>query len=412
MTFAAELEVAGRDVTVVGGSAGALGKISSLVQAGARVTVISEQVATSIRDLAERGLLTWLPRNAEGADFRRSALVIAATGSVHTDHEMRLAAATENRLTIAVHTSPPPPEPAPLPEPVQGPLPDPAPLPEPPPLPEPVEGPLPDPAALTEPPPFPEPVEGPPTDAPTIPGRVILVGGGPGDPGLLTVAGLAAIRAADVLVVDRLAPLAALQQARLGALVLDVGKIPRGDFTPQERINALLVEHALAGRLVVRLKGGDNFIFGRGGEEWQACAAAGIAVEVIPGVSSAVAAPALAGIPLTHRQLTQGFTVVSGHLPPGHPGSTLDWAALARTNTTLVVMMGVATLPAVTEELVRQGMARSTPAATVADAGMASQRSVKGTVADIAQLTLEAGIGAPAIIVIGAVAGFDATRPT
>jgi uroporphyrin-III C-methyltransferase len=241
---------------------------------------------------------------------------------------------------------------------------------------------------------------------------VILVGGGPGDPGLLTVAGLAAIRAADVLVVDRLAPLAALQEARSDALVLDVGKIPRGEFTPQERINAMLVEHALAGRQVVRLKGGDNFIFGRGGEEWQACAAAGIAVEVIPGVSSAVAAPALAGIPLTHRQLTQGFTVVSGHLPPGHPGSTLDWAALARTNTTLIVMMGVATLRAVTQELMRHGLATGTPAATVADAGLASQRSVRGTVADIAGLTEDAGIGAPAIIVIGAVAGFDPSAPS
>ena len=376
MTFTAELDVSGRDVTVVGGSAEALGRISSLVQAGARVTVVSEQVATSIRDLAERGLLTWLRRNAEAEDFRRSALVIAATDSVHTDCEVRAAAALENRLTIASL------------QPTRTPS-------------EPVGG------------ESPEPLEGRP-GSPTSagPGKVVLVGGGPGDPGLLTVAGLAAIRSADVLVVDRLAPLAALQQARPDALVLDVGKIPRGEFTSQERINALLVEHALAGRHVVRLKGGDNFIFGRGGEEWQVCAAAGIEVEVIPGVSSAVAAPALAGIPLTHRQLTQGFTVVSGHLPPGHPGSTLDWAALARTNTTLIVMMGVATLRAVAEELVRQGLDASTPAATIADAGLASQRSVRGTVARIASLTEEAGIGAPAIIVIGAVAGFDPSSPS
>jgi uroporphyrin-III C-methyltransferase len=238
-------------------------------------------------------------------------------------------------------------------------------------------------------------------------GRVVLVGGGPGDPGLLTVAGLEAIRTADVLVCDRLAPLAALKQARPGSVVVDVGKIPRGEFTPQEQINAVLVEHARQGRTVVRLKGGDSFIFGRGGEEWQACAAAGIPVEVIPGVSSAVAAPALAGIPLTHRQLTQGFTVVSGHLPPGHPGSTLDWGALARTNTTLVVMMGVATLGAIADELVCEGLPPGTPAATVADAGMASQRSVRGTLGTIARLTSDAGLGAPAITVIGAVAGFD-----
>ncbi|MET1005913.1 MAG: uroporphyrinogen-III C-methyltransferase [Propionibacteriaceae bacterium] len=238
-------------------------------------------------------------------------------------------------------------------------------------------------------------------------GRVTLVGGGPGDPGLLTVAGLDAIRTADVIVCDRLAPLAALQHARPDAEIIDVGKIPRGEFTPQERINALLVEHAGRGRRVVRFKGGDNFVFGRGGEEWQACALAGIPVDVIPGVTSAVAAPALAGIPLTHRALTQGFTVVSGHLPPGDPGSTLDWGALARTNTTLVVMMGVATLAAIATELVRHGLPSDTPAATVADAGMPSMRTVRGTVATIAELTASQGIRPPAITVIGAVAGFD-----
>ena len=156
----------------------------------------------------------------------------------------------------------------------------------------------------------------------------------------------------------------------------------------------------------MRFKGGDGYLFGRGGEEWQACAAAGIPVRVVPGVSSAIAAPALAGIPLTHRQLTQGFTVVSGHLPPGDPGSTLDWGSLARAGTTLVVLMGVATLPAITAELVAQGMAADTPAATVADAGLPSQRDVRGRVDDIGALTLAAGIRPPAITVIGAVAGF------
>jgi uroporphyrin-III C-methyltransferase len=129
-------------------------------------------------------------------------------------------------------------------------------------------------------------------------------------------------------------------------------------------------------------------------------------VEVIPGVSSAVAAPALAGIPLTHRQLTQGFTVVSGHLPPGDPGSTLDWPALARANTTLVILMGVATLAAITDALLSAGLAAETPAVTVADAGLPSQRTVRGTVSDIAALTAEAGLRPPAITVIGAVAGF------
>jgi uroporphyrin-III C-methyltransferase len=189
-------------------------------------------------------------------------------------------------------------------------------------------------------------------------------------------------------------------------LIIEVAKIPRGTSTPQERINEILIEHASAGKTVLRLKGGDPFVFGRGGEEWQACAAAGIPVTVIPGVSSAFAGPALAGVPLTHRELTQGFTVISGHAPPGD----LNWQALATTNTTLVIMMGVATLPAITAELIKHGLATATPAMTVADAAMPSQRSVRGTLADIAALTSEAGIKPPAITVIGAVAGFTPAR--
>jgi uroporphyrin-III C-methyltransferase len=209
-----------------------------------------------------------------------------------------------------------------------------------------------------------------------------------------------------VIVCDRLAPLAALQHARPEALIIEVAKIPRGTFTPQERINQILIEHASAGKTVVRLKGGDPFVFGRGGEEWQACAAAGIPVTVIPGVSSATAGPALAGVPLTHRELTQGFTVISGHAPPGDAGSTLNWKALATANTTLLIMMGVATLPAITAELIKHGLDPSTPAMTVADAAMPSQRSVRGTLANIAALTKEADIKPPAITVIGAVARF------
>ncbi|HEY0239834.1 MAG TPA: uroporphyrinogen-III C-methyltransferase [Friedmanniella sp.] len=242
-------------------------------------------------------------------------------------------------------------------------------------------------------------------------GSVVLVGGGPGDPGLITVAGLAAVRGADVVVTDRLAPLAVLAEAPAHAQVIDVAKIPRGSFTSQERINELLIEHARAGRRVVRLKGGDPFVFGRGGEEWQACAEAGLPVEVIPGVSSALAAPALAGVPLTHRTLTQGFTVVSGHLPPGDPGSTLDWGALARSGTTLVVLMGIATLPAITAELVARGLPAATPALTVTEAGLPGQRAVRGTVADIATVGEADGIRAPAVTVIGPVAGLSLLAP-
>jgi uroporphyrin-III C-methyltransferase len=239
------------------------------------------------------------------------------------------------------------------------------------------------------------------------PGRVTLVGGGPGDPGLMPAAGLDAIRGADVVVHDRLAPLAVLSQARSDAVVVDVGKIPRGEFTPQERINEIIVEHALAGRDVVRLKGGDNFVFGRGGEEAEACTVAGVPVTVVPGISSSIAGPALAGIPVTHRSLVQGFTVVSGHVAPGDPRSTLDWGAIARTNTTIVVLMGVATLGAIADELIAQGLPPETPAAVVADAALPSMRTVRAALSDIAKAASRGGLGAPAVAVIGAVAALD-----
>nr|WP_286690638.1 uroporphyrinogen-III C-methyltransferase [Aeromicrobium sp. REDSEA-S38_B2] len=248
--------------------------------------------------------------------------------------------------------------------------------------------------------------EGAPAAGPTFvpgpqPGEVVLVGAGPGDPDLMTVGGQRALAQADVVVTDRLVPLAALDAVRADALVIDVAKVPGGRSTPQETINDLLVEHALAGRRVVRLKGGDPFVFGRGGEEALACAAAGVPVRVLPGVTSSVSAPALAGIPVTHRGTTQGFTVVSGHVPPGHPDCTVDWKALASTGTTLVVLMGVRTLPAIAEALVQGGLDPRTPAAVVADAGLPSQRRVDGTVATIADVVAESGIGAPAVTVVG-----------
>lgn len=236
-------------------------------------------------------------------------------------------------------------------------------------------------------------------------GTVSLVGGGPGNPGLITVAGLDALQRADVIVFDRLAPLSLLQD--LPARLIDVGKIPRGQQTEQELINETLVTEARRGMHVVRLKGGDPFVFGRGSEEWQACAAAGVEVRVIPGVSSAIAGPELAGIPVTHRGLTQGFTVVSGHVAPGDPRSTLDWSALARSGTTLVVLMGVANLGRIADALVGHGMAGSTPAAVIADAGLPSQRVVRGAVSEIAAVAAEAGITPPAVTVIGEVAGLE-----
>ena len=198
-------------------------------------------------------------------------------------------------------------------------------------------------------------------------GRVLLVGAGPGDPRLLTLAARDALAAADVVVTDRLVPLAAIDEHAPRAEVVHVGKIPRGDFTAQERIHELLLEHARAGRTVVRLKGGDGYLFGRGGEEWQACTDAGIPVEVVPGVSSALSVPALAGIPTTHRGLSQGVAVVSGHVTPDDPRSEVDWAGLATSGLTIVVLMGVATLGAIAETLLAAGLPDDTPAASIAD---------------------------------------------
>jgi uroporphyrin-III C-methyltransferase len=238
-------------------------------------------------------------------------------------------------------------------------------------------------------------------------GVVTLVSGGPGDAGLVTVAGRDAIAAADVILTDRLVPRAALEWARPDAEIIDVAKVPGGRSTDQNEINRLMIEHAKAGSDVVRFKGGDSFVFGRGGEELVACADAGIEARVIPGVSSATAVPAVAGIPLTHRGLVQAFTVVSGHVPPGHPASTVDWAALARSGSTLVVLMGVRTLPFIAAALVDGGLDPSTPAAVVADGTLPHQRVVRADLATIATAAHEAGIGPPAVTVIGNVAALD-----
>lgn len=240
--------------------------------------------------------------------------------------------------------------------------------------------------------------------APLEPGCVALVGGGPGDAGLMTVAGRAAIEQADVLLVDHLAPSGALVWAGSAAEVIDVSKLPRGAFTSQKRINELLVEHARGGRRVVRLKGGDSFVFGRGMEEVLACAEAGVPTRVIPGVTSAVAVPALAGIPVTHRGVVHGFSVISGHVPPDDPSCGLDYAALVGSGTSLVVLMGVANLPAIADELLAQGLPADTSAAVVARGGHPDQEVRAAPLDRIAAAAT--GIGPPAVTVIGEVARF------
>lgn len=237
----------------------------------------------------------------------------------------------------------------------------------------------------------------------THPGRVTLVGGGPGDPGLVTLAGAAALISADVVLTDHLAPSSLIHELNPEAEVIDVGKLPRGEFTPQETINSRLIELAREGKDVVRLKGGDSFVFGRGGEEWLACTAAGVEVTVIPGVTSAVAVPELAGIPVTHRGITQGFAVISGHVTPDDPRNQANWASLATSGLTLVILMGVKSLPKITATLIADGRDPETPAAVVADGGLPSQRRIDGTLATIAALAEAEGIAPPAVCVIGEV---------
>jgi uroporphyrin-III C-methyltransferase / precorrin-2 dehydrogenase / sirohydrochlorin ferrochelatase len=232
-------------------------------------------------------------------------------------------------------------------------------------------------------------------------GRVVLVGGGPGDPDLLTVKGFRALLDADVVVTDRLGPTDLLARLPTGVEVIDVGKTPRGPATSQAEINALLVDRAHAGLTVVRLKGGDPFVLGRGTEEVDACVEAGVVVEVIPGVTSATAAATLAGIPLTERGTTAQFIVASGHLPPGDPRSTVDWESLGRGDGTVVLLMAVTNLEKIAASIIDHGRPASTPAAVIENASLPEQRIIRGTLGDIAELAVAATVVPPAVVVIG-----------
>jgi uroporphyrinogen III methyltransferase/synthase len=236
-------------------------------------------------------------------------------------------------------------------------------------------------------------------------GRVHLVGAGPGDPGLLTARALELIARADTILYDRLIPTQALDGARADAELLFVGKEGGGDSVPQERTQALMIERARAGREVVRLKGGDPFVFGRGGEEALALREAGIEFGVVPGVTAGVAAAAYAGIPVTHRGLSTGVALITGHEDPGKQESELDWRALAAFPGTLVFYMGVRRLAQIAAALTEAGRPASEPVALVERGTLADQRTVTGTLATIAELARQEQVKAPAITIVGAVAG-------
>jgi uroporphyrin-III C-methyltransferase/precorrin-2 dehydrogenase/sirohydrochlorin ferrochelatase len=230
---------------------------------------------------------------------------------------------------------------------------------------------------------------------------VAIVGGGPGDPELISVRGRRLLAEADVVLVDRLAPRALVDGLDPEVVVIDVGKTAGHHPLPQEEINRLLVEHAQAGRRVVRLKGGDPFVLGRGGEEALACLAAGVQVEVVPGVTSAIAVPAAAGIPVTHRGRSRQVTIASGH-------EGLDWASLAALEGTLVLLMGVGGLEVAATELVAHGKPSTTPVAIVESGFSPAQRTTVGTLATIAALAREADVQPPAVIVVGSVVDLHA----
>ncbi|MCH9734883.1 MAG: uroporphyrinogen-III C-methyltransferase [Actinomycetia bacterium] len=237
-------------------------------------------------------------------------------------------------------------------------------------------------------------------------GGVALVGGGPGDAELITVRGRRLLAHADVVVADRLAPQQLLAELSPDVEVIDAAKIPYGRAMAQDAINDVLIDRARAGKFVVRLKGGDPFVFARGYEEVIACADAGISVAVVPGVTSAIAVPALAGVPVTHRAITHEFVVVSGHLAPDHPESLVNWDALAAMSGTIVLLMAVERIELFAKVLLAGGRPADTPVLVVQHGSTSSQRTLRATLSDAPERIRSDGVRPPAIIVIGAVAGF------
>ena len=243
---------------------------------------------------------------------------------------------------------------------------------------------------------------------------VALVGGGPGDPGLITVRGRQLLAEADVVVTDRLGPRELLAELSPDVTVIDAGKVPYRRQMSQDEINEALVTHGRSGKFVVRLKGGDPFVFGRGGEEMLACLRAGLPVTVVPGVSSAVGVPTAAGLPVTHRGTAQDFHVISVHVPPEDERSEVDWPALGRSTGTLVLLMSLERIGAVARTLMKQGRPADCPVSVIADGTMPTQRTIYSTLDNVERRLAEEGIRPPAVVVIGgvvAVAAELAPRP-
>ncbi|MEU8245828.1 uroporphyrinogen-III C-methyltransferase [Nonomuraea sp. NPDC048916] len=385
------LRLSGRRVLVVGGGRVAQRRVPALLEAGAAVTVVSPVVTPALDDLIAMGRLTWQARPYEVGDCDGAWLVQACTDDravntavaaeaeakriwcVRADDKDASAAWTPasgrvDEITVAVTAGGDPRRAAGIRDAVVGALRDGT------------------------------------VDARrnrTKPVGVALIGGGPGDPGLITVRGRQLLAQADVVVADRLAPRALLDELAPDVELIDAAKVPYGRSLPQETINEVLVDRARQGKFVVRLKGGDPFVFGRGGEEMIACARAGIPVLVVPGITSAVAVPAAAGVPVTHRGISQEFHVISVHVAPDDPKSTVDWPSVARSQGTLVLMMGLERLPKVAETLLRDGRSPETPVMVVQDGTLPTQRAVIAPLSTVADRVSAAGIRPPAIVIVG-----------
>ena len=390
------LRLAGRRVLVVGGGAVAARRIPALLAAGAMIDVVDPSPSRAVSELADaaRGQVTVVRRRYQKSDIRGVWLVQACTADEHVQQAVAADADAAGVWCVRADTAAGTAAVTPATGEVDGVA-----------------------VAVTSGDPrrsarvrdgvidqlrdgsVPAPVHRGRGSAGA--GRVILVGGGPGDPDLITVRGMRALRAADVVVADRLGPRSLLADLPAEVEVIDVGKSPRGPAAKQEDIIATLIDRARAGATVVRLKGGDPFIFGRGGEELLGCAAAGIACSAVPGVTSAISVPGLAGIPVTHRGVAQEFVVASGHLPPGHPQSTVDWERMGSGTATTVLLMAVHTLPAIADALLAAGRDRATPIACVQEGGTANQRVLVSTLGDVKKAAADFGLAAPAVIVLG-----------
>ncbi len=403
--YPVEIELGDRLVVVVGGGAVALRRVRALVEAGARVTVIAPQFAEGLAELP----VTVRRRRYRDGDLAGAWLAHAATddpavnAAVAAEAERariwcvraddasasaaRVPAVTRHGdVTVAVTTNGDPGRSQRLRSAIGQAL---------------ADGSLPvRPARGLR-----RAASADQTAAGAEVGTVALVGGGPGDPGLITVRGRRLLAEADVVVADRLGPSSLLDELDPDVEIVLAGKSPGAHTMTQDQINALIIDRALAGHRVVRLKGGDPFVFGRGGEEALACVRAGVPFTVVPGVTSAVAVPAYAGIPVTHRGITQDFAVVSAHLDPSQPGASVEWESLASGPGTLVLLMAVAHLDAISTELIKRGRDGTTPVAVIRDGTMPTQQVLTSTLERVAADAASANIRPPAVVVVGDVVG-------